>query len=332
MKKVLFLALLLSAATVFGQNVPKHEFSFSLSYSPVHTYICSIPKEESSYVKGRAYDGQDAMVYSPIQFEYTCHFNDNWGFSTGLGVEGFAVRYLSTGTHNYYIERIHHTIEESSTSPAQNPVTLTECGVAYSFSKEQHELTEEFIVVPVLLRYRQSFGNGKWNWYAQGGVKLGARLYGAVSSSADNEVGTSKINIYMYRGNYQLQNDNEAKISYNSKYDLIDSSDTDDELRRFMPFASIETGIRIPVWGKLGIYAGVFADLGLLRAVKATNTYMFEGGDSLDTSPFGARSEVPHISITEEDRQLYYTLMVSDKPLVRGVLPCAAGFKLRIAL
>lgn len=344
MKKLLLttLALILSLASAFSQSVPKHEFSFSASYALKNTFLCSIrPDQTASLNAAGKTDVTLASSLVPVSFEYTYHFDNHWGISTGISLSAFASSYWHSGQRQYCTEGtfafpkadddvpppvINAPRRAANRAPkAGDPVQY---GYEYSFDAdyERNELVMEYAAIPVLAYYRSAFGNGKWNFYGQAGFKFGFSFAGQVNSITNSTVQVSSLNI-AYKDGQAVFSKGEAESKQYSKNRALEHLVWNDDCNRFNIFASLEAGIRIPIWRSLGIYTGIYGDLGLLRAVKYSGKQQYSLGEEMETSIFGAREETPQITADKDS----FTVTLRDKPLVRGVLPFSTGFRVRIA-
>ena len=335
MKKLLLipLALIISLSASYAQSVPKHEFSFSASYSLTNTFICYIQPDQSATLSKSNYSTSLMSSLAPMSFEYTYHFDDHLGITTGISILGYAVAYGSTGQRQYCAEGS-YSFDNSEPPPIINAPRRAPApdkqvyGYEYSFTPEyeQNDLVMEFISIPVLAYYRSAFGNGKWNFYSQAGFKFGYAIAGQVNSIAHSDLKVSTLKISWDVDHKVLEKSDPVEKTYSSKK-AVEHCIWNDECNRFNIFASLEGGVRIPIWRSLGIYTGVYADLGLLRATKYSHKQQYSLSEDMETSLFGAREETPQITADKDG----FTLTIKDKPLLRGVLPFSAGFRVRIA-
>ena len=332
--KILFIhaALLIGMVATAGEKpsaktkppyVPRHEVTVSASLA-YNSYLYSVqPGEDKGLKRGSYLDEFSffACIF-PFDLTYTYHFDKHWGITTGVGFHAFATAIEETGRHVGYTEGT-YPLPTVDTDPPTFMET-SPIGMKYKFKEEDNSMTQVLATVPVLAQYMLPFGNGSWNFYVQGGLKLGIHLYGEKFSEVSSRVVSSDVGIYRYSNSWKTltRDEEEEDISANPHIGTDDS-----DYRRINLFASLETGIRIPIWRCLGIYVGGYADLGLLRNTKVSEyPYTAYDGAFLSTL-FSAREERYTISATESE----YTVTAGKKGYLRGLLPISAGMKIRIA-
>ena len=330
--KTIFLLPLLAIGTIAlaGEKpaaktkpyVPKHEVTVSASIA-YNSFLYSLQPGEDKGLK-TAY--LDAFSFSicvfPFDVTYTYHFNKNWGITTGVGLNAFGTVIDETGSHLKYKSGTYPIPTVDSDPPAF--IETAPIGMKYKYNHEDNSMSQIIVTVPVLAQYMLPFGNGSWNFYAQGGLKLGVHVYGEKFSEISSKIMSSEVGIYRYGNSWKtITNDEEEEEISSSRVGTTDSN-----FRRVNLFASLETGIRIPLWRCLGMYVGGYADLGLLRATKVSNyTYSAANTGELLSTLFSAREERYTISATESE----YTVTAGKKGYLRGLLPISAGMKIRIA-
>ena len=336
---VVFLALALTAtATAQTKSkkspyVPKHEITLSASIG-YNSFV--LGGKHTTGAPIRAEDWLDEFSYGAIFFPfgvgYTYHFNKNWGIYTGLDAQACAAGYDDNGYHyNYIYDGTYPmTVAQSSNPNRFDPSQMTELYTEYGLQRESHSITGLYLNIPVMAQYLLPFGGGKWNFYAQGGVKLGIFLYGEANTRFSSDVEFIHHGIYTYNSkDYTYISEPETmKISGMGN---VYYSNGEKEFNPVNLFAALEAGIRIPVASFFGIYVGGYADLGLVRATKRSPVHMYQGGERPLTSIFSAREEKAVVTSSDNFHETF-TVTNSKRPYIKGVLPVSAGFKIRFAL
>jgi hypothetical protein len=221
-------------------------------------------------VKGYEYTAQFSKFF-PAGFEYTYHFDSHWGITTGFGLSHHP--YIDLGSSGT------HTVVTTGTFPLRAGLD-TEVYREYTFTDECLTMVLDYITIPVLGKYMYPIGKG-FQFYTQAGFRLGVLLCGEVelSTSADsysfvemtldgNFFGENRYNIPADASRCCITNELQL---YHGRY--IGGEDIGDHTRYFRDFnlySSVEAGIRIPIYGSFGLYAGGFIDVGMIRPISAS--------------------------------------------------------------
>ena len=311
--------------------VPKHEFCIQGALSSNTIFLKKAGDEELERVKGDEYNLKFSKFF-PAGFEYTYHFDSHWGITTGFGLSHHPLFEVgSTGTH---------TVVNTGTFPLRegsDPKIYRE----YTFTDEYHSMVLDYITIPVLGKYMHPIGKG-FQLYAQAGFRLGFLLCGeeelATSAHSYSFVEMTIKGNYFGEDRYDYSAEaercsitNELQLYHSRHIGGGDIGDDTNYFRNFNLYSSLEAGIRIPVYGSFGLYAGGFIDVGMIRPF-SRRAHIFPIMED------GKRTSVPALETwcTREDVKVthegdIYTVTADTKPFYSSIIPFSAGFKMKVA-
>ena len=330
-KSLWVILFLLTLPTIYGYSqtpfVPKHEVSLYFSTS-FNTFLYG-PTGRYSVER----NGYNLLWMSPFGIEYTYHFDNNWGISTGLGFTYIDLTLYSKG--NSYSEITPGIYPDNTNEPVR-------VGVQYTFSGEQHWVKAAYFTVPLLAQYIFPLDTGhKWHFYAQAGLRLGVNfpalgfIYDVASYDGHDEVLAKPLGIHGENSTPVIEPMGTSQVVGHSGSNLYNMLSGRHAIRRCNLFGCVEAGIRFPIYRAFGIYVGGFADLGVLRATKRSNDFFqykeeihpYGTGHELISSIFTANLDGFDYTVDGDD----FIITQSQKPMLRGLLPFSAGLKVKFA-
>lgn len=343
MKKIAFVFVLLALGFVCYAGggpgkarkpayVPKHEFSIQGSGSYNTIFLSKTGSEKIERVKFVDYNNKKYGPLFPAGFEYTYHFDSHWGITTGLGLSHHPYfNEGSTGTH---------TVVNTGTFSMEgnpNPTVYRE----YTFANESQEFVLDYITIPILGQYMLPVGKG-FHFYAQAGFRLGILLAGYAHLGSDSDsysVVSGKL-----VGNFTDENRtfsswesgrsyirNEWQLYHSRTFGGDHPDDNTNYFRAVNLYTSLEAGFRIPIYGPLGLYAGGFVDVGMIRPIPARKHIypVIEDGNVTSVPPLEMWCAREDVDVTTKDGT--YTVTADQKPFLKSIVPFSAGFKFKIA-
>ena len=331
---VLFPAIIIHSGDCFGKSrkqayVPKHEFSIQGGCSYNTIYMAKSGDETIERGKYRP----ASMKFSPLLpagFEYTYHFDSHWGITTGFGLSHHPYfNNGSTGTH---------TVVEPGTYPHANSNKAV--FHQYVFEDESLDFVLDYITIPILGKYMFPVGKG-FQLYTQAGFRLGLLLAAEMDfATGSNGCSLTEMTLdgstkesYIPLDNFEAQLcsiDDELMFSHGRSV----GGGEEDEVRYFRPvnlYSSLEAGVRIPVYGSLGLYLGGFVDVGMIRPVSSQkNIYpVMSEGRRVSVPLLENWCAVQDMSITKDKDN--YVVTANQQPFIKRVIPLSAGLKFKIA-
>ncbi len=306
-------------------SVPKHEFSIQGSLSWNSISVSYAAKKGADISHADDYNLKYSTFF-PAGFEYTYHFDSNWGITTGLGLSH----------HPYFVEGSlgPHTViltGEYRILPGNNPVVASE----YNFKDEHFSMVLDYLTIPILGKYMLPIGKG-FHFYTQAGLRLGFLMNGSAEMHAFD--GYSLTEYKLNGGQTTTQVDGYAscdikKELFFSHYRSTDADDDDDTdyFRKINLYASLEAGVRIPISGSLGLYAAGFIDVGMIRPI-SRNAHIYpvvENGALVSVPPLENYSPISSLDIARKDANM--VVSAHSEPFIKKMVPISAGLKLKLA-
>ena len=331
---VLFPAIIIHSGDCFGKSrkqayVPKHEFCIQGSFAFNTISMAKSGNETIEMVRINTIHRKYSTLF-PAGFEYTYHFDSHWGITTGFGLSHHPYfNNGSTGTH---------TVVEPGTYPHANinKVFFHQ----YVFEDESLDFVLDYITIPILGKYMFPIGKG-FQLYTQAGFRLGLLLAAEMDFATDSNgcsltemtLDGSTKDSYISLNNFEAQLcsiDDELMVSHGRSV----GGGEEDEVRYFRHFnlySSLEAGVRIPVYGSLGLYLAGFVDIGMIRPV-SSQKYIYpvmSDGRRVSVPLLENWCAIEDVTITKDKDN--YVVTANQQPFIKCVIPLSAGLKFKIA-
>ena len=331
---VLFPAIIIHSGDCFGKSrkqayVPKHEFCIQGSFAFNTISMAKSGNETIERVRINTIHRKYSTLF-PAGFEYTYHFDPHWGITSGFGLSHHS--YFNRGTTGT------HTVVEPGTYPHANinKVLFHQ----YLFDDESLDFVLDYITIPILGKYMFPIGKG-FQLYTQAGFRLGLLLAAEMDfATGSNGCSLTEMTLdgrtkdsYISLNNFEAQLcsiDDELMVSHGRSV----GGGEEDEVRYFRHFnlySSLEAGVRIPVYGSLGLYLAGFVDIGMIRPV-SSQKYIYpvmSDGRRVSVPLLENWCAIEDVTITKDKDN--YVVTANQQPFIKRVIPLSAGLKFKIA-
>ena len=311
---VIIAALLVSALTVWGQEIPKHEFQLE-GFGGVSTFQFNTQVASN-----------DPGVGGGGGFLYTYHFHPRWGFTTGL----------EASFHQASLQYSYDYGPLSGKWDADGNLFVSYLqGLG-----EKQSYTQ--LRIPVMFQYMSPLGAGGHHFYLAAGGKLGFRLAGSYSQSAQTYHYSHEPIVHEY--DFTLPWSEEAEglddpyIFYQQVGSLkpAESAEGYSARGRFGKLvdflASIELGVRWWLKSKLALYTGIFIDAGLVsQADGGSPLVTADGTASSALSAAAAPTPIVKFSESNGSKRVEATIPSISENLTSRPKTLGFGLKVRLA-
>ncbi|MBO4596047.1 MAG: outer membrane beta-barrel protein, partial [Bacteroidales bacterium] len=265
MKKLfaIFAFALAAAFTASAQGLPKTEFQV-LGFGGKSGILYSVDKINAIQQPGEAATALNSYsLDKPMDWPlgygaglgFVWNFAPHWGLLTG--VEGTIYQgSLEAGNLAF-------RYATSSVGPAAGVPVWEIDGLHLTAFKETQKIMT--VQIPLMLQFNVALNQQQSiHWYLAAGAKLALNLKGEYSS---------KFNVEHYQAyaRYTYNQNQEQVVEYYNMYQYGQPFEYKKEkldVNKFNALASLETGFRFKLGESAGLYLGVYADYGLMRAVK----------------------------------------------------------------
>ena len=266
MKKLfaIFAFALAAAFTASAQGLPKTEFQV-LGFGGKSGILYSVDKINSIHQPGdEAVPFSSYSLNKPMDwplgygagFGFLWNFAPHWGLLTG--VEGTIYQGMLEA------DQLVFRYATSEITPAAGVPVWEIDGLFLTGFKETQKIMT--LQIPLMLQFNAALNRQQSiHWYLAAGAKLALNLKGEYSSKFS-------VKNYETDARYAYNQNQQQVVQY---FDMYEYNDQAFEYKKkkldvnmFNALASVETGFRFKLGESAGLYLGVYADYGLMRAVK----------------------------------------------------------------